>query len=199
MLTDGRTTDEKWWQEYMLNYSFPCSCSQNLSSFRFIIKQQWTIKIASPLFSIFSLAPILVGSRVHRTHFGRGPSKDHSTKVWLQLAEWFLRRRLKCEMLTDGRRTKSNGNSSHGLKARWAKNENGKKQKRLRKQKIWENYKTAEKNVKREIEKAHREYTDKFLNLNASENPKKFYSYIKSPRESKIDLRLSWQSVLGRL
>jgi hypothetical protein len=29
---------------------------------------------------------------------------DHSTKVWLQLAQWFLRRRLKCEMLTDGRK-----------------------------------------------------------------------------------------------
>jgi hypothetical protein len=26
-------------------------------------------------------------------NFGRGPSKDHSTKVWLQLAQWFLRRR----------------------------------------------------------------------------------------------------------
>jgi hypothetical protein len=36
--------------------------------------------------------------------FGRGPSKDHSIKVWLQLAQWFLRRRLKCEMLTDGRK-----------------------------------------------------------------------------------------------
>ena len=30
--------------EYMLNYSFPCSCSKYLSSFRFIIKQQWTIE-----------------------------------------------------------------------------------------------------------------------------------------------------------
>jgi hypothetical protein len=30
--------------EYMLNYSFPCSCSKNMSSFRFIIKQQWTIE-----------------------------------------------------------------------------------------------------------------------------------------------------------
>jgi hypothetical protein len=29
--------------------------------------------------------------------FGRGPSKDHSTKVWLQLAQWFLRRRFVCE------------------------------------------------------------------------------------------------------
>ena len=28
----------------MLNYSFPCSCSKNLSSCRFIIKQQWTIE-----------------------------------------------------------------------------------------------------------------------------------------------------------
>jgi hypothetical protein len=24
-------------------------------------------------------------------NFGRGPSKDHTTKVWLQLAQWFLR------------------------------------------------------------------------------------------------------------
>jgi hypothetical protein len=36
------------------------------------LKQQWTIKIASPLFSIFSLAAILVGSRDHRTHFWKG-------------------------------------------------------------------------------------------------------------------------------
>jgi hypothetical protein len=30
--------------EYRLSYSFPCSCSKYLSSFRFIIKQQWTIE-----------------------------------------------------------------------------------------------------------------------------------------------------------
>ena len=30
--------------EYMLNYSLPCSCSKNLSSFWFILKQQWTIE-----------------------------------------------------------------------------------------------------------------------------------------------------------
>jgi hypothetical protein len=28
----------------MLNYSLPCSCSKNLSSFWFILKQQWTIE-----------------------------------------------------------------------------------------------------------------------------------------------------------
>jgi hypothetical protein len=51
-----------------------------------------------PPFSIFSLVAILVGSPDHRTHnFGRGTSKDYSTKVWLQLAQWFLRRRFLCE------------------------------------------------------------------------------------------------------
>jgi hypothetical protein len=30
--------------EYMLNYSFPCSCSKYLSSFWLILKQQWTIE-----------------------------------------------------------------------------------------------------------------------------------------------------------
>jgi hypothetical protein len=54
--------------------------------------------------------------------WNRGPSKDHSTKVWLQLVQWFLRRRLICDMSTDDRRrTKSDDNSSHVLKARWAK------------------------------------------------------------------------------
>ena len=28
---------------------------------------------------------------------GRGLSKDHSTKVWLQLSQWFLKRRFLCE------------------------------------------------------------------------------------------------------
>ena len=36
-----------------------------------------------------------VGITGHK--FGRGPSKDHSTKDWLQLAQWFLRRRFLCE------------------------------------------------------------------------------------------------------
>ena len=30
--------------EYMLNYSLPCSCSYNLSSFWLILKRQWTIE-----------------------------------------------------------------------------------------------------------------------------------------------------------
>ena len=49
-------------------------------------------------------------------NFERRPSKDHPSKV--KLAQWFLRKILKCEKLTtddDGRRTKPDGKSSHGL------------------------------------------------------------------------------------
>jgi hypothetical protein len=74
--------------------------------------------ISSPLFSIVSLAAILIGNRDHRAPFWRGTPKDHSTKVWLQLTQWFLKKILKCEMLKDRRWTKSDDNSSHGLKAR---------------------------------------------------------------------------------
>jgi hypothetical protein len=43
-----------------------------MSSFRLTLKQQWTIKISSPFFFIFSLAAILVGSRDQRTQFWKG-------------------------------------------------------------------------------------------------------------------------------
>jgi hypothetical protein len=36
-----------------------------------------------------------VGITGHK--FGRGLSKDHSTKVWLELTQWFLKRRFLCE------------------------------------------------------------------------------------------------------
>jgi hypothetical protein len=52
--------------EYMLNYSFPCSCSKNLSSFRFIINRQWTIEEIS---IFFVTAAILNGRQVCRTQF----------------------------------------------------------------------------------------------------------------------------------
>jgi hypothetical protein len=56
-----------------------------------------TISNSSSIFSVFSLAVILVGSRDQRTQFQRGSPKGHSTKVSLQLAQWFLRRRFLCE------------------------------------------------------------------------------------------------------
>ena len=83
------------------------------------------LKFHPPFFLFLAWRPSWLEVGITGHNFERGPSKDHSTKVWLQLVQWFLRRRLKCEMLTDGRRTtddrqrtKSDDNSSHGLKAR---------------------------------------------------------------------------------
>jgi hypothetical protein len=80
-------------------------------------------KFHPPFFLFLAWRPSWLEVGITGHNFGRGPSKDYSTNIWLQLAQWFLRRRLKCEMLMDDdeRRTKSDGNSSHGLKARWAK------------------------------------------------------------------------------
>ena len=54
-------------------------------------------KFHPPFFLFLAWWPswLEVGNTGH--NFGRGPSKDHSTKVWLQLAQWFLRRRFLCE------------------------------------------------------------------------------------------------------
>jgi hypothetical protein len=45
--------------------------------------------------SLCSYSSNLDGADGH--NFERGTPKDHSTKVWLQLAQWFLRRRFLCE------------------------------------------------------------------------------------------------------
>ena len=49
-----------------------------------------------PLFSIFSLAAILVGSRDNRTQFWKGVIQGSFHKIWLQLTQWFLRSRFLC-------------------------------------------------------------------------------------------------------
>jgi hypothetical protein len=55
-----------------------------------------------PFFLFLAWQPSWLAVGITGHFFGRWPSKDHSTKVWLQLAQWFLKRRLKCEMLRDG-------------------------------------------------------------------------------------------------
>ena len=96
--------------EYMLNY-LSCSCSKNLSSFWLILKQHWTIKISSSFFLFLAWWPSWLEIGITGHNFGRGPSKDHSTKVWFKLAQWLQRSWLKCEKLTDGRRMLSGDNS----------------------------------------------------------------------------------------
>ena len=50
-----------------------------------------------PFFLFLTWRPSWLEFGITGHNFGRGPSKDHSTKVWLQLAQWFLRRRFLCE------------------------------------------------------------------------------------------------------
>ena len=64
-----------------------------LSSFR----GEDFFKISSPFFLFLAWWPSWLEVGITGHNFGRGPSKDHYTKVWLQLAQWFLRRRFLCE------------------------------------------------------------------------------------------------------
>ena len=97
-----------------------------MSSFWLAVKQQWTIKISSPLFSIFSLAAILVGSQDHRTQFWKGAIQGPFHQSLVAIGPVVSEEKIKMwnvdgRTTDDRRRTKSDDNSSHGLKARWAK------------------------------------------------------------------------------
>ena len=55
------------------------------------------LKFHPPFFLFLASLPSWLEVGITGHNFGRGPSKDHSTKVLLQLAKWFLRRRFLCE------------------------------------------------------------------------------------------------------
>jgi K+-transporting ATPase A subunit len=90
------------------------------SSFWLTLKQQWTIKISSPLFSIFSLVAILVGSRDHRTQLWKGTIQGQFHQSLVAIGPVVSEEKIKMWNV-DGR-TKSDDNSSHDLKAKWTKN-----------------------------------------------------------------------------
>ena len=100
-----------------------------MSSFWLILKQQWTIKISSPFFSIFSLVAILVGSQDQRTYFVKGAIQEPFHQSLVAIGPVVSEEKIKMwnvdvRTTDDGRRMKSDDNSSHGLKARWAKKGN---------------------------------------------------------------------------
>jgi hypothetical protein len=100
--------------EYMLNYSLPCSCSWNLSSFWLILKQQWTIEEIS-IFSNSSHLEWRAGAVGH--NFERDPPRDHPCQVWFNSVQGFQRRRFKCESLrctTDGRQVMAKAHMAFG-------------------------------------------------------------------------------------
>ena len=55
------------------------------------------LKLHSPFFLFLAWRPFWLKIGITEHNFGRGPCKDHCTKVWLQLVQWFLRRRYLCE------------------------------------------------------------------------------------------------------
>ena len=60
-----------------------------------------------------ALAAIFVGGMGRNEEIYRGPYIDAFCQVWFHLVQLFQRSRLKYEKLTDGRRTPSDGNTSH--------------------------------------------------------------------------------------
>jgi hypothetical protein len=54
-------------------------------AFKSSLKQQWTIKIRSPYFSILSLAAISVGSRDQRTQFWKGAIQESFQQSLVQI------------------------------------------------------------------------------------------------------------------
>jgi hypothetical protein len=91
-----------------------------LSSFWLIIKQQWTFH--PPFFLFLAWWPSWLEVWITGHNFGRGPSKDHSTKAWFKLAQWLqisskeLIKMWKVNGRTDDRRRMLSGdNSSHFL------------------------------------------------------------------------------------
>ena len=84
------------------------------------------MKFHPPFFLFLAWRPSWLEVGITGPNFGRGLSKDHSTKVWFKLDQWLQRSWLKCEKLTDGRTT-YDGHSvvtiAHmTLWVRWAKN-----------------------------------------------------------------------------
>jgi hypothetical protein len=53
--------------------------------------------ISSPLFLFLAWPTSWLEVGITGHIFRRGPPKDHSNRVWLQLAQWFLKRRFLCE------------------------------------------------------------------------------------------------------
>jgi hypothetical protein len=53
--------------------------------------------MSTPFFLCLAWWPFWLEVGIIGHNFGRELSKVHSTKVWLQLAQWFLRRKFVCE------------------------------------------------------------------------------------------------------
>ena len=73
------------------------SFQQSLVEIGSVVSQENVLKISSHFFLFLAWRPSWLEVGIIRHTFGRGPSYVHSTKAWLQLTHWFLRRRFLCE------------------------------------------------------------------------------------------------------
>jgi hypothetical protein len=71
------------------------------------------LKFHPPFFLFLAWWPSWLEVGINGHNFGRGPYKYHSTKIWLQLAQWFLMRRLKFRMY-DGRQVMAKAHMAFG-------------------------------------------------------------------------------------
>ena len=62
-----------------------------------VSEEKILFKFHPPFFLFLAWRPSSLEVGITGHNFGRGPSKAYSTNVWLQLAQWFLRRRFLCE------------------------------------------------------------------------------------------------------
>jgi hypothetical protein len=73
------------------------SFQQSLVEIGSVVSEEELFFNSIPLFLYLAWRPSWLEVRITGHNFGKDPPKDHSTKVWLQLAQWFLKRRLLCE------------------------------------------------------------------------------------------------------
>jgi hypothetical protein len=73
------------------------SFQQSLVDIGSVVSEKIFFNFHPPFFLFLAWRPSWLEVGITGHNLRRGPSKDHSTTVWLQLAQWFLRRRFLCE------------------------------------------------------------------------------------------------------
>ena len=73
------------------------SFQQSLVEIGSVVSEKIFFKLNPPFFLFLAWRPSWLEVGITGHNFGKGPSKDYSTKVWLQLAQRFPRRRFLCE------------------------------------------------------------------------------------------------------
>ena len=89
---------ERRWRTQIWKGTTQGSFQQSLVEIGSVVSEEKIFfKFHPPFFLFLAWRPSWLEVGIIGHKFGMGPSKDHSTKVWLQLAQWFLRRRFLCE------------------------------------------------------------------------------------------------------